>query len=104
MDTVEIVDPHYRDNAKAAACEARLPKKRYCSVDPENRLVAAESEKGWEEGLHSARGEVGIPTRFVTEIRRAHRRSPVSKVLRACLVKVRVKPFWEFWRTRRTYL
>lgn len=38
---------------KRAEYEARLAEKRYRSVDPENRLVAAQLEKGWEAALRS---------------------------------------------------
>jgi DNA invertase Pin-like site-specific DNA recombinase len=44
---------YHRDSVKAAAYEARLAEKRYRSVDPENRLVASELEKGWEAALRS---------------------------------------------------
>jgi DNA invertase Pin-like site-specific DNA recombinase len=43
----------HADQVKRAEYEARLAEKRYRSVDPENRLVAAELEKGWESGLRS---------------------------------------------------
>jgi DNA invertase Pin-like site-specific DNA recombinase len=42
---------HHQDNVKAARYEASLAEKRYRSVDPENRLVASELEKGWEAAL-----------------------------------------------------
>jgi DNA invertase Pin-like site-specific DNA recombinase len=44
---------HHHDSVKAATYEVRLAEKRYRSVDPENRLVAAELEKGWEVALRS---------------------------------------------------
>jgi DNA invertase Pin-like site-specific DNA recombinase len=43
----------HADRLKRAEYEARLAEKRYRSVDPENRLVAAELEKGWEAALRS---------------------------------------------------
>src|SRR5215216_79594 len=44
---------HHHDSVKAATYEVRLAEKRYRNVDPENRLVAAELEKGWEVALRS---------------------------------------------------
>lgn len=44
---------YHRDSVKTAAYEVRLAEKRYRSVDPENWLVAAELEKGWEAALRS---------------------------------------------------
>lgn len=44
---------HHRDSVKAATYEVRLAEKRYRAVDPENRLVASELEKSWEEALRS---------------------------------------------------
>jgi DNA invertase Pin-like site-specific DNA recombinase len=44
---------HHQDSVKAARYEARLAEKRYRSVDPENRLVAGELEKGWEAALRT---------------------------------------------------
>lgn len=43
----------HADRVKRAEYEVRLAQKRYRSVDPENRLVAAELEKGWEEALRA---------------------------------------------------
>lgn len=43
----------HADRVKRAEYEARLAQKRYRSVDPENRLVAAELERGWEEALRA---------------------------------------------------
>jgi len=44
---------HHQDNTKAAQYEVRLAEKRYRGVDPENRLVAGELEKGWEAALRA---------------------------------------------------
>lgn len=44
-----------------------------------------------EEGFHSARGEEGVPRRFVTEVRRQHGRGSVSKALRS---KERLEGCW----------
>lgn len=47
------LEHQHADQVKRAEYEARLAEKRYRSVDPENRLVAAELEKGWEAALRS---------------------------------------------------
>jgi hypothetical protein len=47
------LEQQHADRLKRAEYEARLAEKRYRSVDPENRLVAAELEKGWEAALRS---------------------------------------------------
>jgi len=49
----ERLQRQHTDRVKRAEYEARLAQKRYRSVDPENRLVAAELEKGWEEALRA---------------------------------------------------
>jgi hypothetical protein len=49
----ERILKHHHDSMKAATYEVRLAEKRYRSVDPENRLVASELEKGWEVALRS---------------------------------------------------
>ncbi|MDP9410557.1 MAG: recombinase family protein [Actinomycetota bacterium] len=47
------LEQQHADRLKRTEYEARLAEKRYRSVDPENRLVAAELEKGWEAALRS---------------------------------------------------
>jgi DNA invertase Pin-like site-specific DNA recombinase len=47
------LERQHADQVKRAEYEARLAEKRYRSVDPENRLVAAELEKGWEAALRA---------------------------------------------------
>jgi hypothetical protein len=49
----ERLEQQHADRLKRAEYEARLAEKRYRSVDPENRLVAAELEKGWEAALRA---------------------------------------------------
>ncbi len=44
---------HHKDNIKAATYEARLAEKHYRAADPENRLVAGELEKNWEDALRA---------------------------------------------------
>jgi DNA invertase Pin-like site-specific DNA recombinase len=58
---------HHRDNVKAARYEARLAQKRYRSVDPENRLVAGELEKGWEVALRALAEAEEAAERFERE-------------------------------------
>ena len=51
---------YYRDQVTRATYEAHLARRRYEAVDPDNRLVAASLEKGWEEklvALHQAEEE-----------------------------------------------
>lgn len=47
------LERQHADRLKRTEYEARLAEKRYRSVDPENRLVAAELEKGWEAALRA---------------------------------------------------
>jgi DNA invertase Pin-like site-specific DNA recombinase len=58
---------HHQDNVKAARYEARLAEKRYRSVDPENRLVAGELEKGWEGALRALAEAEETAERFERE-------------------------------------
>lgn len=44
-----------RDQVKRTTYEAHLARRRYEAVDPENRLVAASLERGWEEKLVAQR-------------------------------------------------
>jgi Recombinase zinc beta ribbon domain len=43
----------YADQVQRAAYEARLAQRRYQAVDPDNRLVAVELERGWELALRA---------------------------------------------------
>ena len=47
------LEQQHADRLRRSEYEARLAEKRYRSVDPENRLVAAELEKGWEVALRA---------------------------------------------------
>jgi hypothetical protein len=49
----ERMERQHADQVKRTEYEARLAEKRYRSVDPENRLVAADLEKSWETALRS---------------------------------------------------
>ena len=49
------LEHYWRDQVSRATYEAHLARRRYEAVDPENRLVAASLERGWEEKLVSLR-------------------------------------------------
>ncbi len=64
LDTLEAVlrqqaaerarlDRHWQEQRRQAEYEARLAQRQYDVVDPDNRLVAAELERRWEEKLHA---------------------------------------------------
>ena len=61
---------HHHDNIKTARYEARLAEKRYRSVDPENRLVAGELEKRWEDALRALEEAEQAAERFEQEMPR----------------------------------
>jgi DNA invertase Pin-like site-specific DNA recombinase len=58
---------HHQDNIKTATYEARLAEKRYRAADPENRLVAGELEKGWENALRALEEAEEAAERFERE-------------------------------------
>jgi hypothetical protein len=80
--TRERLLKHHHDSVKAATYEVRLAEKRYRSVDPENRLVASELEKGWEVALRSLSDAREAAERFERE----HRQTALDPDLRAQLV------------------
>ena len=45
------LDRHHRQSLERATYEADLARRRYQEVDPSNRLVASELERGWEAAL-----------------------------------------------------
>ena len=49
------LDKNWQQNLKRARYEIDLAERRYRAVDPENRLVAATLEKGWNEALQKER-------------------------------------------------
>jgi len=49
------VEEHHRQSVERAAYHVDLAQRRYSSVDPTNRLVAAELERQWEAALRSHR-------------------------------------------------
>jgi len=51
----ERVAQHHRDQVSRATYEAHLARRRHEAVDPDNRLVAAELERRWEEKLLAKR-------------------------------------------------
>jgi len=51
----EQLQQYYRDQITRTTYEAHLARRRYEAVDPDNRLVAASLERGWEEKLLALR-------------------------------------------------
>ncbi len=51
----ECLAQYHRDQVRRASYEAHLARRRYEAVDPDNRLVAASLERGWEEKLLAQR-------------------------------------------------
>lgn len=49
------IERHWEQQLQRATYEAHLARRRYESVDPENRLVAAELERRWEDKLVALR-------------------------------------------------
>ncbi|MDP9412254.1 MAG: recombinase family protein [Actinomycetota bacterium] len=88
---------HHRDSVKAARYEARLAEKRYRSVDPENRLVASELEKGWEGALRALAEAEEAAGRFERERPRTDSLDPT---LRAQLADLggRLPELWDSGR------
>ncbi|MEP7341212.1 MAG: recombinase family protein [Acidobacteriota bacterium] len=48
-------EKHWQDQLRRAEYEARLAQRQYDAVDPDNRLVAVELERRWEEKLQTLR-------------------------------------------------
>ena len=61
------VERHWTQQVKRATYEAHLARRRYEGVDPENRLVAAELERRWEEKLVALREIQEAAERFRQE-------------------------------------
>jgi DNA invertase Pin-like site-specific DNA recombinase len=61
------LERHWDQQVQRAAYEAHLARRRYDSVDPENRLVAAELERRWEEALIALRQAQEAAERFRQE-------------------------------------
>ncbi|MDQ3496936.1 MAG: recombinase family protein [Actinomycetota bacterium] len=89
---------HHHDSVKAASYEVRLAEKRYRSVDPENRLVASELEKGWEAALRSLSDAREASDRFERE----HQQTALDPNLRAQLANLgrRLPELWESGKLR----
>ena len=87
---------HHHDNIKAARYEARLAEKRYRSVDPENRLVAGELEKSWEDALCALEEAEEAAERFEQETPR----TDLDPTLRDALADLgkRLPELWESGR------
>jgi DNA invertase Pin-like site-specific DNA recombinase len=54
-DELTRLDEHWRTPLRHAEYEAHLAQRQYLAVDPDNRLVASELERRWEEKLHTLR-------------------------------------------------
>jgi hypothetical protein len=61
------LDTNWQQNLKRARYEIELAERRYRVVDPENRLVAATLEKGWNEALQKERQIQEDYDRFLRE-------------------------------------
>jgi DNA invertase Pin-like site-specific DNA recombinase len=61
------VEHHWDQQVQRATYEAHLARRRYEGVDPENRLVAAELERHWEEKLVALRETQEAAERFRQE-------------------------------------
>jgi DNA invertase Pin-like site-specific DNA recombinase len=58
------LDQHWQERLKRAEYEAGLAQRRYNQVDPDNRLVAAELEREWEEKLRQLQSSREAYERF----------------------------------------
>jgi DNA invertase Pin-like site-specific DNA recombinase len=63
----ERLHDHWKQKQERAAYEANLAARRYEAVDPENRLVARELERQWEQRLTELRHLEDDYARFCTE-------------------------------------
>jgi hypothetical protein len=61
------LERHGAQQVQWAAYEAHLARRRYDSVDPEHRVVAAERERRWEEALIALRQAHEAAERFHQE-------------------------------------
>jgi DNA invertase Pin-like site-specific DNA recombinase len=61
------LDKNWQQNLKRARYEIELAERRYRAVDPENRLVAATLEKGWNDALQKERQVQEDYDRFLRE-------------------------------------
>lgn len=61
------IERHWQEQAQRAAYEANLARRRYEAVDPDNRLVAAELERRWEEKLVALRQAEEAAARFLQQ-------------------------------------
>ena len=67
------VERHWQQQLQRAQYEAHAARRRYEAVDPDNRLVAAELERRWEEALISLRETQEARDRF-------HQEPPVPRL------------------------
>jgi DNA invertase Pin-like site-specific DNA recombinase len=69
----EQLSRQWQERLKRARYEAHLAQRQYDAVDPDNRLVAGELERRWEEKLHDLRSAEEEYERF--------RQTPVAQAL-----------------------
>ena len=61
------METHHRQTVERAAHEADVARRRYETVEPDNRLVAAELERRWESALQAQRKAEEAYKRFCRE-------------------------------------
>jgi DNA invertase Pin-like site-specific DNA recombinase len=99
----ERIARHHEDQIRGAEYEVHLAEKHYRTVDPENRLVAAELERSWEAALGALAETREAAERFERE-RRAN--GPVlDPALRAQLLEFgkRMPELWESGSLQQTH-
>ena len=85
----ERLERHWQEQLKRVRYAAQLAQRQYDAVDPDNRLVAAELERRWEERLHQLRQTeeeyhhfqqtplpLGVPPELQEQFREASRHLP----------------------------
>lgn len=90
------IERHWEQQRQRATYEAHLAQRRYQAVDPENRLVAAELERRWEEALVTQRQSEAAMERF----RQGPRAPALPKELRRQLESI-AQTLPELWQSGR---
>jgi DNA invertase Pin-like site-specific DNA recombinase len=92
----ERLAQQYADQVRRATYEAGLAERQYQAVDPENRLVAAELERRWEEALRALARTREQAERFAEQPREPH----LDPALRGQLAELsrRLPQLWESGR------
>lgn len=99
----ERVAAHHRDQIKGAEYEARLAERHYRAVDPDNRLVASELEKGWEAALQTLSETREAAERFERE--RHSKEAALDPAFREQLLDLgkRMPELWDSGRLAQTH-